>query len=155
MARSATRRPGGVKRAKLFGRCEPQSGAEPFGRLVENVLTFEPLASARRVFWIVDNAPPTRAGRRPSGSKAPGRTCAVSTFPHASRLNQEILFWIVHRNVLRPNDLDDLATIDELLLAFGRHDGADRRADPSGEVTRADLDAPLDLLDRHATMRAA
>jgi hypothetical protein len=42
MARSATRRPGGVKRAKLFGRCEPQSAVEPFGRLVENVLTVEP-----------------------------------------------------------------------------------------------------------------
>lgn len=42
-------------RAKLFGRCEPTTGIEPFGRLVEQVMTAEPYARARRVFWVVDN----------------------------------------------------------------------------------------------------
>lgn len=42
-------------RAKLFGRCEPITGTAPFGRLVEQVITTEPYASARRVFWVVDN----------------------------------------------------------------------------------------------------
>ena len=44
-----------VHRAKIFGRCEPTTGIEPFGRLVEQVMTAEPYASAERVFWVVDN----------------------------------------------------------------------------------------------------
>ena len=44
-----------VHRAKVFGRCEPKTGIEPFGRLVDQVMTTEPYASARRVFWVVDN----------------------------------------------------------------------------------------------------
>ena len=44
-----------VHHARLFGRCEPKTGIEPFGRLVEQVMSTEPYASARRVFWIVDN----------------------------------------------------------------------------------------------------
>ena len=43
-----------VHRARLFGRCEPTTGIEPFGRLVEPVMTVEPYASGRRVFWVVD-----------------------------------------------------------------------------------------------------
>ncbi len=42
-------------RAKVFGRCEPRTGIEPFGCLVARVMTSEPYASARRVFWVVDN----------------------------------------------------------------------------------------------------
>jgi hypothetical protein len=45
-----------VHRAKLFGRCEPTTGIAPFGRLVEQVMCQEPDRSARRVFWVVDNA---------------------------------------------------------------------------------------------------
>src|SRR5215213_35029 len=44
-----------VRRAKVFGRCESTTGIEPFGRLVEQVMVQEPYASARRVFWILDN----------------------------------------------------------------------------------------------------
>ena len=44
-----------VYRAKLFGRCEPRSGIVPFDRLVADVMTREPYASAKRVFWVVDN----------------------------------------------------------------------------------------------------
>jgi hypothetical protein len=39
-----------VHRATLFGRCEPQTGIAPFGRLVDAVMTSQPYASARRVF---------------------------------------------------------------------------------------------------------
>ncbi len=39
-----------VHRAKLFGRCEPTTGIEPFGRLVDQVMKDEPYRSARRVF---------------------------------------------------------------------------------------------------------
>ncbi len=44
-----------VHQARVFGRCEPTTGIAPFTNLVEQVMTVEPYASARRVFWIVDN----------------------------------------------------------------------------------------------------
>jgi hypothetical protein len=47
----------------LFGRCEAKTGIEPFGGLVEQVMTSEPYASAQRVFWIVDNGS-SHAGQR-------------------------------------------------------------------------------------------
>lgn len=50
-------------RRGLFGRCEPKTGIEPFGRLVEQVMTTEPYASAQRVFWIVENGS-SHAGQR-------------------------------------------------------------------------------------------
>jgi hypothetical protein len=49
-----------VHRAKVFGRCEVTTGIEPFGRLVDQVMSVEPYASARRVFWIVDNGNSSR-----------------------------------------------------------------------------------------------
>ena len=59
-----------VHRAKVFGRCEPTTGIAPFGRLVEQVMTTEPYASARRVFWIVDNGSSTAARLdRPAGGR--------------------------------------------------------------------------------------
>ncbi|HEY8822389.1 MAG TPA: hypothetical protein VIM49_10655 [Dermatophilaceae bacterium] len=44
-----------VHRAKIYGRCDPTTGIEPFTALVEQVMTQEPYASADRVFWVVDN----------------------------------------------------------------------------------------------------
>jgi len=38
-----------------MGRCEDTTGIVPFGRLVDQVMTTEPYASAKRVFWVVDN----------------------------------------------------------------------------------------------------
>jgi len=52
-----------VHRAKVFGRCEQKTGIEPFGRLVEQVMTTEPYASARHVFWVVDNGSSHRGQR--------------------------------------------------------------------------------------------
>ena len=52
-----------VRRAKLFDRCEPKGGIEPFDRLVDQVMTQQPYASARRVFWIVDNGSSHRGQR--------------------------------------------------------------------------------------------
>jgi hypothetical protein len=44
-----------VHRAKVFGRCEPKTCIVPFMNLVTQVMTTEPYANAKRVFWIVDN----------------------------------------------------------------------------------------------------
>ena len=45
-----------VHRAVVFGRCEPKTGKAAFARLVDDVMSQERYRSARRVFWIVDNA---------------------------------------------------------------------------------------------------
>src|SRR6266496_3291251 len=45
----------GVHHARLFDRVEAKTGIEPFGRLVAQVMSSEPYASARTVYWIVDN----------------------------------------------------------------------------------------------------
>lgn len=44
-----------VDQAKVFGRCEPTTGIEPCGRLVDQVMGREPYGSARQVYWVVDN----------------------------------------------------------------------------------------------------
>jgi hypothetical protein len=44
-----------VHRARVYGRCEPSTGIKPFTALVDQVMTAEPYASARRVFWVVDS----------------------------------------------------------------------------------------------------
>ncbi|MFI5828491.1 hypothetical protein ACIA6C_14695 [Streptomyces sp. NPDC051578] len=53
-------------RAKVFGRCEPKTRIVPFMALVAQVMATEPYASAKRVFWIVDNGSSHRGKRRPS-----------------------------------------------------------------------------------------
>jgi DDE superfamily endonuclease len=111
-----------VHRAKLFGRCEPTTGIAPFGRLVNQVMGQEPYASARRVFWVVDNGSSHRgqAAMRRLATEWP-QAQLVHTPVHASWLNQvEIYLSIVHRKCLTPNDFTSLAAVQERLLAFQR-----------------------------------
>jgi len=61
-----------VRRAKVFGRCEPTTGIAPFGRLVAQVVRQEPYRSAQRVFWIMDNGSSHR-GRKADGRLRLGR----------------------------------------------------------------------------------
>lgn len=147
-----------VKRAKLFDRCEPKGGIEPFDRLVAQVMTQEPYASARRVFWIVDNGSSHR-GQRSLG-RLQGRypnLVLVHLPVHASWLNQiEIYFSIVQRKVLQPNALPDLAALEERLLSFGRR--YEQVAQPfQWKFTRDDLDRLLERLEAldHRTALAA
>ena len=44
----------------MIGHCAPTTGIEPFTALVTQVMTTQPYASARRVFWIVDNGSSNR-----------------------------------------------------------------------------------------------
>ena len=68
---------------------------------------------------------------------------------HASWLNQiEIVFSVVQRKVLTPNDFIDLAEAQQRLLAFQHR--YEQTAVPSGwRYTRADLDRLLRRLDQH------
>jgi hypothetical protein len=91
-----------VHHARLFGRCEAETGIEPFGRLVEQVMTVEPYRSAKTVFWVVDNGS-SHAGRtsirRLEGAYENLRLIHLPI--HASWLNQiEIYFSILQRKAL-------------------------------------------------------
>jgi len=139
-----------VRRAKVFGRCEPTTGIAPFGRLVAQVMRNEPYRSARRVFWITDN------GSSHRGTKADERLrhrwptiVPVHTPVHASWLNQvEIYFSVVQRKVLTPNDLPSLAKLRDRLLRFHHH--YEQVARPfQWKFTRTDLAALLTKLEDH------
>jgi hypothetical protein len=102
-----------VMRGYVMGRCEPKTGIDPFGRLVNQVLSLEPYRSAERLFWIVDNGSSHRgeaAKKRLRGLDS--RIIVVHTPLHASWLNQvEIYFSIIQRKVLTPNDFANLEAI--------------------------------------------
>ena len=102
-----------VRRGYVMGRCELKTGIEPFGRLVNQVLSEEPYRSAQRLFWIVDNGSSHRgeASENRLGQVDP-RIIVVHTPVHASWLNQvEIYFSIIQRKVLTPNGFADLDAI--------------------------------------------
>jgi hypothetical protein len=111
-----------VHRAKIFGRCEPKTGIAPFARLVEQVMTVEPYASARRVFWVVDNGSSHRGHKARDRLNARWPNAILVQLPiHASWLNQvEIYNSIIQRKVLTPNDFVDLTDIEQRLAAFER-----------------------------------
>ncbi|MFF4763293.1 hypothetical protein [Streptomyces sp. NPDC001292] len=94
----------------------------------------EPYASAKRVFWIVDN------GSSHRGQKAADRLAAafpnavmVHTPVHASWLNQEaIYFSVVQRKFVSPNDFTDLTEIGDRLRAFEDRYNATAQSRSSG-----------------------
>ena len=101
-----------VHRAKLFGRCEPQTGIDavrPAGRPGH-----DHRALRQRAARVLDRRqrllPPRPGSHRPAPSA--GRTCARPPAVHASWLNQiEIYFSVVQRKVLTPNDFATLKRV--------------------------------------------
>jgi hypothetical protein len=137
-----------VHHARLFGRCEPTTGIQPFGRLVAQVMASEPYASAERVFWVVDNGSSHRGKAAVERLEGKYTNLRLIHLPvHASWLNQiEIYFSIVQRKVLTPNDFTDLAEVQQRLLGFQRR--YEQTAVPfDWRFTRADLDRLLRGLD--------
>jgi DDE superfamily endonuclease len=139
-----------VHHANLFDRVETKTGIEPFGRLVEQVMTVEPYASARTVFWIVDNGS-SHAGKTSIDrlERAHENLRLIHLPIHASWLNQiELYFSIVQRKALTPNDFDSLDTLAERLLHFGDH--YRQIAQPfEWTFTRTDLERLLARLEAH------
>jgi transposase len=145
-----------VHRARLFGRCEPTTGIQPFGRLVAQVMTCEPYASARRVFWILDNGSSHRGKASIERLEGEWANLRLVHLPiHASWLNQiEIYFSVVQRKVVSPNDYADLAEVEGRLLAFQRR--YEQTAAPfNWRFTRSDLDRLLYRLDEHEQLARA
>jgi hypothetical protein len=136
-----------VHRAKVFGRCEPTTGIEPFARLVHQVMTTQPYASARRVYWVVDGGSSHRGQRAAERLRQRWPNARLVQLPvHASWLNQvEIYFSVVQRKVLTPNDFTDLADVESRLLTFERR--YEQTAAPfEWKFTRTDLAKLLERL---------
>jgi transposase len=137
-----------VHHARLFGRCEPSTGIAPFDRLVAQVMTVEPYASAARVFWVVDNGSSHRGQAAVKRLEGRYNNLRLIHLPvHASWLNQiEIYFSIVQRKVLTPNDFTDLVEVQQRLLGFQRR--YQQTAQPfDWRYTRSDLNQLLRRLD--------
>jgi hypothetical protein len=145
-----------VHRAKIFSRCEPTTGIDPFARLVDQVMTTEPYASARRVFWVVDNGSSHRGQRAVDRMQQRWPNAHLVQLPvHASWLNQiEIYFSVVQRKVLTPNDFTDLVDVETRLTAFEHR--YEQTATPfEWRFTRSDLAKLLERLADKADHQAA
>jgi transposase len=139
-----------VHRARVIGRCEPTTGIKPFTALVDQVMTAEPYASAKRVFWVVDNGASHRnwaAAARLSDAHPNAQMVHLPV--HASWLNQvEIYFSVIQRKLLTPDDFGDLESLAEQILAFEQHYNANARPF-DWRFTRTDLNKLLTRLGKH------
>lgn len=105
---------------QVHGITDPTTGITPFARLVDQVMQAEPYASARRVFWVVDNGASHRGAAAQIRLQQRYPNAIMAHTPvHASWLNQiEIYFSILARKALHGASF---ATLDDLagrILAF-------------------------------------
>ena len=139
-----------VHRGQVTGRCEDTTGIAPFSRLVEQVMTTEPYASADRVFWVVDNGSSHRGAASVERMARAWPNAQLIHLPaHASWLDQaEIYFSVVQRKVLTPSDFTHLDQIRDRLAAFEIRYNAIARPF-TWKFTRADLRDLLRRIDAH------
>jgi DDE superfamily endonuclease len=111
-----------ARRAKIFDRCAPTGGIEPFDALIDQVMSQHPYRRAQRVFLVIDNGSAHRGQRSIDRLQGAWPNLIVVHTPiHASWFNQaEIYFSVVQRKVLTPNDFADLDILEQRLLDFGR-----------------------------------
>ena len=115
-------------------------------------MTTEPYASARRVFWVVDNGSSHNGARSVERMHTAWPTATLVHLPiHASWLNQvEIYFSILQRKAINPNDFADLDQLSQRILGLGFPDRYNTTATPFDRTfTRDDLNALLRRLDLH------
>ncbi len=145
-----------VGQAKVSGRCAPSTGIKPFMALVTQVMTQEPYASARRVFWIVDNGSSHRGKTAIDRlAKRFPNAVMVHTPVHASWVNQaEIYFSVVQRKVVSPNDFTHLDQVSQRLAGFEQRYNATARPF-QWKFTPADLDDLLTRIDQHQQQTTA
>jgi transposase len=139
-----------VRRGQVTGRCEHTTGIAPFTRLVEQVMTAEPYASADRVFWITDNGSSHRGAASVNRMTSAWPNAHLIHLPaHASWLDQaEIYFSVVQRKALTPNDFTSLDQIRDRLAAFETRYNAIARPF-NWKFTRTDLADLLHRIDAH------
>jgi transposase len=139
-----------VRRGQVTGRCEDTTGIAPSARLVAQVMTTEPYASADRVFWITDNGSSHRGAAAAERMATAWPNAQLIHLPaHASWLDQaEIYFSVIQRKVLTPNDFTGLDQIRHRLAAFEtRYNAIARPFD--WKFTSTDLSDLLRRIDTH------
>jgi hypothetical protein len=139
-----------VHHAHLIGTIAEKTGIVPFMELVDKVMTREPYASARTVYWVVDNGSSHNGKRSIDRMTAAWPNARLVHLPvHASWLNQiEIVFSIIQRKVVKPADFADLAALADRLCRFEhRYNETARPFD--WRFTRSDLAEMLQRLDAH------
>jgi hypothetical protein len=137
-----------VHRARLIGSVADRTGIVPFMDLVNKVMTTEPYASARTVYWVVDNGSSHNGQRSIDRMREAWPTAPLVHLPiHASWLNQiEIVFSIIQRKVIKPADFADLDALAHRLCRF--EDRYNETATPfDWRFTTADLTAMLERVD--------
>lgn len=144
-----------VHHARVMGTIADKTGIEPFTELVEKVMTTEPYASAKRVFWVVDNGSSHNGWRSIQRMEQAWPTATRIHLPvHASWLNQvEIYFSILQRKAIGPTDFANLAELAERILAF--QDRYNATASPfDWRYSRNDLNTFLRRIDHHSDQAA-
>ena len=139
-----------VHRARVFGRCESSTGIKPFTALVDQVMSTEPYASARRVFWVVDNGASHRNWAAADRLSSAYPNAQMVHLPvHASWLNQvEVYFSVIQRKLLTPDDFEDLDELAAQVLAFEKHYNTAARPF-AWKFTRTALNRLLTRLGKH------
>ncbi len=143
-------------RRGLFGHCKAKISNPAFDALVDEVMTTEPYASARRVFWVVDNGTIHRGQKAIDRLQGAWPNLVLVHLPrHASWLNPiEIYFSILSRKALTPTHFNDLEELSERVLGFQRE--FRQTATPfDWTFTRRDLNALLDRLDQRGRLAPA
>jgi DDE superfamily endonuclease len=113
-------------------------------------MTTEPYASARRVFWVVDNGASHRnwaAAARLSDAYPNAQMVHLPV--HASWLNQvEVYLSVIQRKLLAPDDFEGLDELADQIIAFEKHYNAAARPF-DWRFTRTDLNRLLDRIRQH------
>ena len=109
-----------VHTGKVFASTPPATGIDPFMNLTGQVMRRPEYKDAPRVFVIVDNGSDHRGQAAASRLRdAHPNAIMIHTPVHASWLNQiEIVFSVIQKKVLTPNDFPGLGTLSYTLLAF-------------------------------------
>jgi transposase len=145
-----------VHRAQLIGSVADKTGIVPFMDLAAKVMTTEPYASARRVYWVVDNGSSHNGQRSIDRMNEAWPTARLVHLPiHASWLNQiEIVFSVIQRKVIKPADFADLDALADRLRRF--EDRYNETATPfDWRFTTGDLAAMLERVDTRTGHQAA
>ena len=108
-----------VRTGKVFASTPDTTGIVPFMDLMSQVMNRPEYKDAPRVFVIVDNGSDHRGQAAARLRDAYPNAIMIHTPVHASWLNQvEIVFSVIQKKVLTPNDFPGLGTLSHALLAF-------------------------------------
>ena len=140
----------------LFGHVREKISNDAFDELVAEVMSTEPYARARRVFWVVDNGTIHRGQAAIDRLSVQWPNLVLVHLPtHASWLNQiEIYFSILARKALTPCHFQSLDELHERIISF-QTEYSTNAIPFDWTFTRTDLHALLDRLDQRGRLAPA